>query len=169
MAVDSLIFSVIDFGQSEKVEKLECSQFQSCPFPFFSDGLQQHINGRLVPLCKVFVKSKKTFNTGMMTLESKILHLAFSSPAAASPPPAVQHLNFASPAISSPSPCKVDHLAPVSYPRISTKCGTRGNCVSKPASVESLLWEGGIVFHLRKGSAQFTTLTEAASIKSSEN
>ena len=68
----------------------------------FSDGLQQHINGRLVPLCKVFVKSKKTFNTGMMTLESKILHLAFSSPAAASPPPAVQHLNLASPAISSP-------------------------------------------------------------------
>ena len=139
------------------------------PISIFSDGLQQHINGRLVPLCKVFVKSKKTFNTGMMTLESKILHLAFSSPAAASPPPAVQHLNLASPAISSPSPCKVDHLAPVSYPRISTKCGTRGNCVSKPASVESLLWEGGIVFHLRKGSAQFTTLTEAASIKSSEN
>ena len=136
----------------------------------FSDGLQQHINGRLVPLCKVFVKSKKTFNTGMMTLESKILHLAFSSPAAASPPPAVQHLNLASPAISSPSPCKVDHLAPVSYPRISTKCGTPGNCVSKPASVDCGIFAvGGIVFHLRKGSAQFTTLTEAASIKSSEN
>ena len=138
------------------------------PISLFSDGLQQHINGRLVPLCKVFVKSKKTFNTGMMTLESKILHLAFSSPAAASPPPAVQHLNLASPAISSPSPCKVDHLAPVSYPRISTKCGTRGNLCLE-ASQCGIFAVGGIVFHLRKGSAQFTTLTEAASIKSSEN
>ena len=86
------------------------------PISLFSDGLQQHINGRLVLLCKVFVKSKKTFNTGMMTLESKILHLAFSSPAAASPPPAVQHLNLASPAISSPSHCKVDHLHHLAVP-----------------------------------------------------